>query len=959
MHETNPDQMKERLTEEQLDAISAFGNGENLRINAFAGTGKTFTLRIMSQSSNRNGMYLAFNKSIANEAKRSFPDSVEVLTSHALAFRAVIKMGYSESKMTGKMNAKSTAKALKLSALSCGKHTIRNSDFGFLVNETVRNFAYSDKHEITPDLVSLPDKLSQMASKHKYKTQIRVSDQAKKLWSYMIDPDNDCFPLGHDGYFKVWALSRPVLQVDFILLDEAQDSNPALLSVLSIQQAQVVFVGDRFQQIYAWRGAINAMEENQIDQSLSLTYSFRFGHIIADFATRVANLLDPHVVIHGDPNIDSKFGCTSPDIFISRTNASIIEKLMESLESGLIPFVLGGVDNLRWMLEDISLLKADLPSTHPEFLCFKNWDDVTIFSKHPAGEHLRGFVRVVEKYDEINILKALSKTAKSEQSSNVILSTTHKAKGREWSSVFLTDDFPEPIIVTEKNENKLLKKGYVFISKEQIQVAFLPEEIRILYVASTRAKRELRIPAWCASFFEIHDLNATSSQCSMATDIKDSDIHLQPTTVEYNEESKEKLTTRKNSPSLNVGRYAVIDFETTGLSPQHGDRALEVGVAIIENGLVKDTYQSLMNPGVAVPSFITGLTGITQKMISKAPASEMVMKEVCEFIGNTWLVAHNASFDKRFWDYELNKINLGSENKFLCTMLISRRLYPWANDHKLETLVNVHDIKVQGKHHRALADSLMAAELFIQAQKDLGLLYEPENITPEFILSYQKKPKAKLKSAIGIKQGDIKSSSRMRIKDVVESEEFKNDLSSTMYCAEGNLYDVEDDFQNQLMAINDYYRIEIKELKGRIARKFLKERRAELRARQKDEKDQLKEFASSERSDIYEEMESEIAEALKEWLLHFGVTTTSSDITRISKRIASSEVKKIKVKVATLKKAQKEKQKTTSSLKKPVSTGAPSTAKYPPSNHSRLPLWDWVAYSLLIVVAFIIITELI
>ena len=115
----------------------------------------------------------------------------------------------------------------------------------------------------------------------------------------MIGIEQDDVFLGHDGYFKLWSLSQLHLDYDFILLDEAQDSNPALLSVLSAQTVPVVFVGDRYQQIYQWRGAVNAMESLKTADVASLTTSFRFGQGIANVATKILSVLDASVRVNG------------------------------------------------------------------------------------------------------------------------------------------------------------------------------------------------------------------------------------------------------------------------------------------------------------------------------------------------------------------------------------------------------------------------------------------------------------------------------------------------------------------------------------------------------------------------------------------------------------------------------------------------------------------------------------
>jgi DNA polymerase III subunit epsilon len=92
----------------------------------------------------------------------------------------------------------------------------------------------------------------------------------------------------------------------------------------------------------------------------------------------------------------------------------------------------------------------------------------------------------------------------------------------------------------------------------------------------------------------------------------------------------------------------VLDFETTGLSPDEGARVTEVAAVIVQDGKILSRYQSLMNAGVHVPAFITDLTGISNAMVQSAPSSKEVMRELCDFVGPLQIVAHNASFDKKF-----------------------------------------------------------------------------------------------------------------------------------------------------------------------------------------------------------------------------------------------------------------------------------------------------------------------
>ncbi|NOI01566.1 3'-5' exonuclease [Vibrio kanaloae] len=169
----------------------------------------------------------------------------------------------------------------------------------------------------------------------------------------------------------------------------------------------------------------------------------------------------------------------------------------------------------------------------------------------------------------------------------------------------------------------------------------------------------------------------------------------------------------------------VLDFETTGLSPNMGDRAIEIGAVKLVNGEVVDTFQQLMNPGFRVSGFIEGYTGISNRMLSTAASCSEVMDEFADFIQGSQLVAHNASFDKRFLDAEFDFIGRDYTGKFACSMLIARRLIQDAPTHKLGDLVRFKNIDNDGTFHRALADSEMTARLWLlmidELQSDHGI----------------------------------------------------------------------------------------------------------------------------------------------------------------------------------------------------------------------------------------------
>lgn len=219
--------------------------------------------------------------------------------------------------------------------------------------------------------------------------------------------------------------------------------------------------------------------------------------------------------------------------------------------------------------------------------------------------------------------------------------------------------------------------------------------------------------------------------------------------------------------------YAIIDFETTGMTPAQGARATEIGVVLVRDGRIVDQYASLMRSDAWIPPFIEQLTGISNAMMRAAPPAEQVMREVSDFTAGCGLVAHNASFDRHFWLAERKwagcqddsqgggagqttpafnpyaprpaaplppgdpaehvkgpfgartprRVRPSPEHQppvFACTLLLARRLYPQAPNHKLGTLASWHALPDCGRAHRALADALTTAHLLIRMQQDLA-----------------------------------------------------------------------------------------------------------------------------------------------------------------------------------------------------------------------------------------------
>lgn len=200
---------------------------------------------------------------------------------------------------------------------------------------------------------------------------------------------------------------------------------------------------------------------------------------------------------------------------------------------------------------------------------------------------------------------------------------------------------------------------------------------------------------------------------------------------------------------------AVIDFETTGLSPNGGGRATEIAAVLVRDGVIVDSYQSLMKTGAWVPPFIQELTGISNEMLAQAPNAASVMQDLAVFTRSCPLVAHNAAFDRGFWQAEMANAGCAPDpahEGFACTVLLSRRLYLDAPNCRLGTLAQFHGLPDSGRAHRALADAMTTAHLLLRIQADVNGRFANElaglRVEHGLLTQLQKAPKAALKRCV-------------------------------------------------------------------------------------------------------------------------------------------------------------------------------------------------------------------
>ena len=166
-------------------------------------------------------------------------------------------------------------------------------------------------------------------------------------------------------------------------------------------------------------------------------------------------------------------------------------------------------------------------------------------------------------------------------------------------------------------------------------------------------------------------------------------------------------------------KFAVVDLETTGGKPSDG-RITEVGIALMDDARVVETYQALVDPGMPIQPFVQKLTGITDEMVQGKPQFSDVAERVADLLQDRILVAHNVQFDSRFLIAELKR----------CCIKLSRKFFPGQSSYSLRNLVLSLGLP-DFNHHRALDDCLAAAEILKMVLEKVGepaLLKEVKNL---------------------------------------------------------------------------------------------------------------------------------------------------------------------------------------------------------------------------------------
>ena len=458
-----------QATSEQIKVLEFTKNSQDdFKISAFAGAGKTSTLRMLATELNKlSFLYLAFNKDIKKEAEESFSKNVYCTTYHALARRAMqIDNSNYKIKLNLKLKTSEIVKILKVDQQDfCNPYSVLP-----IIKKTLANFKTSssfDFHESHIDLESIIELTGVPIEQSRIATF--VYKMAKKYWQFETNIEKE-FPMDHDTYLKMWHLSDPQIEVDAIFFDEAQDANPVILDIVRMQKCRKIFVGDTHQKIYSWRGAVNAMESLSIHE-LSLTQSFRFGAEIAKFANTILKKKGEKRELLGFDKIHSKLASIDESkkfTHLCRTNAELVMQAIIYAGQKKKIHLMGTEAELFTRCQHAYLLyanKKDLLPINSEFKLYKSWNDFVAFSKTNRENNI--LVKVIQKFQEQlpQRIDDIKKYLSNENEAQVILCSAHKSKGLQWEQVRIANDF------NFKSE----------------------EELNLYYVACTRATHILDI----------------------------------------------------------------------------------------------------------------------------------------------------------------------------------------------------------------------------------------------------------------------------------------------------------------------------------------------------------------------------------------------------------------------------------------------------------------------------------
>lgn len=425
---TQLDDEEYATTKQQQAIIDAVKDGKDVRAQALSGTGKTSTIvALAKRTPDQQMLYIAFNRSVQQEAEGRMPKNVEARTGHSLGYTSAPKFMKDRIK-NGIIKNADLAANLDFDQPA----GLSRTDVAEMAKKAVDNYTISAEDKILPEHIadSRANTPEQMDA---------VLNAANKLWEDYNSPDGQA-KVTFNAMRKRWALSKPDLSkagngnkkaANIVVIDEAQDTPPVLAKVIADQEnAQKVVVGDRNQAIYgSFTGSMDYLSEANADVELPLSNSYRFGDKVQDMGNRLLQMLDvdARVTGSGPKTEEYKDKIDSPDVILSRTNAGVISSVLEYAQEGrTIGAPKGTKKDFEELGKTIAYLKDGGPkpfNIHPDLAEFGSWDEIANSNSATAKKA----VRLAENYGAPRILAAAHSIVEyDENSANVEPATKYK-----------------------------------------------------------------------------------------------------------------------------------------------------------------------------------------------------------------------------------------------------------------------------------------------------------------------------------------------------------------------------------------------------------------------------------------------------------------------------------------------------------------------------------------------------
>jgi hypothetical protein len=447
---------------------------ESRKVIAAPGTGKTTTLRHLAETNKASAYYIAYNATTRDEARAVLPQNVKATTAHGLAYAAMRMFDQPKGRIVKRIFPERIISAISFPLIGTGHTELVAAT---MVLDGLSKFCHSTDREVT---------IEHFQGLGTAQTQFDpILRAAKEVWQ-LQNQDSD-FPLLHDTYLKQWQLKPWAGQTDrnYIMFDEGQDADPCIVDVVRRMSLPTTWVGDPHQSIYMWRGAINALA--QIDcRPFPLMQSWRFGPAVAEIANAIRSGKmhgeGPVFDLVGNVRLNTEVGYNPPPgkrTILTRTNA---EWFGIALEFPGIVCVVGGIEETSRLLEAAHQLHSTgrVDRNAPASIArFNNWGQLEIHADAVQDRELIFVKRIVTTYgNELprRIANLRTRHVDAETHAHLVLSTAHRAKGREWDVVVLGEGFAGP------HEDKW----------HELSQAEREAETNLLFVAASRAKHYLQ-----------------------------------------------------------------------------------------------------------------------------------------------------------------------------------------------------------------------------------------------------------------------------------------------------------------------------------------------------------------------------------------------------------------------------------------------------------------------------------